>query len=85
MRLYRKRPVVVETVQWLGDNLEEIVRFAGDDVFWNVDEQALFVGTLEGVMRATQGDYIIKGVDGEFYACKPQIFLATYEPVVTLR
>ena len=81
MKLYRKRPVVVETVQWLGDNLEEIVQFAGDDVIWSVDDQALYVGTLEGLMRATVGDFIIKGVDGEFYPCKPGIFLATYEAV----
>ena len=82
MKLYRKRPVTVETVQWHGDNLEEVVQFAGDDVFWDVDTQTLRVGTLEGVMVATQGDFIIKGIDGEFYPCKPGIFAATYEPLL---
>jgi hypothetical protein len=74
--------VTIEAVQWHGDNLEEIVAFAGDDVFWDVDSQALRVGTLEGVMVASQGDFVIKGIDGEFYPCKPGIFQATYEPLL---
>lgn len=82
MKLYRKRPVTIEAVQWHGDNLEEIVAFAGDDVFWDVDSQTLRVGTLEGVMVASQGDFVIKGIDGEFYPCKPGIFQATYEPLL---
>jgi len=82
VKLYRKRPVTIEAVQWHGDNLEEIVAFAGDDVFWDVDSQTLRVGTLEGVMVASQGDFVIKGIDGEFYPCKPGIFQATYEPLL---
>jgi hypothetical protein len=84
VRLYRKKPVVIEAVVWHGDNLEEVVAFAGDDVFWDVDSQSLKIGTLEGVMTASVHDYIIKGIDGEYYACRPKIFEATYEPLLHL-
>ena len=61
---YRKKPVVIEAVQ-----------------FVDTEESILKIETLEGVMVATEGDYIIKGVQGEFYPCKPDIFLETYEEI----
>jgi hypothetical protein len=77
--LYRKRPVTVEAIEWTGDNTQEMAAFAGDAY---VDRAgAAHIATLEGDMRATVGDFIIKGVQGEFYPCKPDIFAATYEPV----
>jgi hypothetical protein len=54
--LYQKRPVTVEAVQWTGDNLEEIVEFAGDEVTWDVDQQTLYLGDF----RILEGDYIVR-------------------------
>ncbi len=79
---YRKRPVVIEAVQWTGENTNEIYKFAGKAVSAEVyksDGKLLAIETLEGTMYAPVGDYIIKGVDGEFYPCKPDIFEKTYE------
>ena len=84
---YRKKPVVVEAVQFTRDNLEQIVNFtkgkAADMVAPKHKEgkYRCSVNTLEGIMQATEGDYIIKGVKGEFYPCKPEIFDMTYEVV----
>jgi len=81
---FRKKPVVIEAVQWLGtgESMDEIrdldpgtqqtVDFTSDNVF---------IFTLEGQMIASIGDWIIKGVKGELYPCKPDIFEATYERV----
>ena len=74
---YRKKPVVIEAVQWTGDNLNEIQRFYKPDSILVGDE--IHIHTLEGIMVANKGDWIIKGVKGEFYPCKPDIFEATYE------
>ncbi len=82
---FRKKPVVVEAVQWAGDNPEEIVMFMHPekprymDQFSNADD-LMGIETLEGLMVANKGDWIIKGIQGEFYPCKPDIFEATYEP-----
>ena len=89
---YRKKPVVIEAIQWDGLNLEEVKHFAGKSVQYNIVDTAWRVGkaapvvnmkinTLEGEMQVSKGDYIIKGVQGEFYPCKPDIFEATYESV----
>jgi hypothetical protein len=88
---YRKKPVVIEAIQWTGKNLSEITAFCGDqethtihDAAWEVGRGApivrMTIKTLEGDMTATPGDFIIKGVNGEFYPCKPDIFAKTYEP-----
>lgn len=91
MPKYRKKPVVVEAKQWIGTNLQEIIAFTGRhesarDWTWEefetiVATEGLKIFTLEGPLKASIGDYIIKGVKGEFYPCKPDIFEATYEPV----
>lgn len=82
-RKYRKRPVVVEAMQYDGANDFEIIRWAerhggsmhvDNDGAWH-----LSVPTLEGTMRAYAGDWIVRGVVGEFYPVKPSIFEATYE------
>lgn len=89
---YRKKPVVIEAIQWNGINLEEIKQFAGDSLEYHICDTAWEVGkgkphvsikikTLEGVMSASEGDYIIRGVNGEIYPCKPDIFEKTYEAV----
>ena len=89
---YRKKPVIIEAVQWTGLNLEEIKSFVGKslqydiiDTAWQVGKGAphvnMVIKTLEGDHYCTKGDYIIKGVHGEFYPCKPDIFEETYEAV----
>lgn len=74
---YRKRPVVVEVVRWNGNNPNEVRQFVGSKV--NFNKGFCRINTLEGSMYANAGDYIIKGVKGEFYPCKPDIFDETYE------
>ncbi len=82
MGMYRKKPVVVEAVQWSGSNVEELAQFAPlAKVKAEGKRNALIIDTLEGVMLGEPGDWIIKGVKGEFYPCKPDIFEATYEAV----
>lgn len=81
IKRYRKRPVVIEAVQWTGSNLSEICKFTGRDVAHLYANNNMYITTLEGIMKASVGDYIVKGVDGEFYPCKPDIFNKTYEEV----
>jgi hypothetical protein len=81
MSRYRKRPVVIEAVQWTGKNGAEIARFLGRANWTHPPNDNLKIHTLEGTHDALEGDYIIRGVQGEFYPCKPDIFEQTYEPV----
>jgi hypothetical protein len=80
---YRKKPVEIEAVQFTGGNCIDIIRFIGGP--WtnlelhNSDQPV--IRTLEGDMTASIGDYIIKGVKGEFYPCKPDIFEMSYDLV----
>lgn len=85
---YRKRPVVIEAVRYDGPtkkSLDVVAAFAGDDWLQTVSPNPpgddLVIDTLEGEMRANPGDWIIRGVKGELYPCKPDIFEATYEAV----
>ena len=81
-RAYRKKPVVVEAVQWTGENHAEMCEFIDPEVFEIKPKEGLIIHTLEGDHHASPGDYIIKGVYGEFYPCKPDIFANTYEPAI---
>lgn len=84
---FRKKPVVVEAVRGTGENGEEINSFCGNYAKFATSHLGntvfcrLGIETLEGFMQASTGDYIIKGVNGEFYPCKPDIFEKTYEAV----
>jgi hypothetical protein len=88
---YRKKPVVIEAIKWTGNNLREIIDFTGlhpsaAKMPWEefeaiVADKGLKLFTLEGDHLASVGDWIIKGVKGEFYPCKPDIFEQTYEEV----
>lgn len=78
---YRKKPVVIEAVQWTGDNIDELFKLEDFKLNYTLINGILGVYSLEGVMWASVGDYIIKGVRGEFYPCKPDIFKETYEEV----
>ena len=76
---YRKRPVVIEAVQFTDteESILELSELGLDPVrvdYADLDNPVLKIETLEGLMVATEGDYIIKGVQGEFYPCKPDIF-----------
>ena len=87
---FRKKPVVIEAVRWAGKNRKEINKFCGNKAIilptklrsdGLIIAYDLLISTLEGVMHASVGDYIIKGVNGEFYPCKAHIFEETYEAV----
>jgi hypothetical protein len=88
MGFYRKKPVVIEAIQWLGEeSFNELYQFADADNNYGIvgmkdgKGDIAQIRTLEGVMDANPGDFIIKGVQGEFYPCKPDIFEKTYEKV----
>lgn len=105
---YRKKPVIVDALQWNGDllQIDEMLNFLGGstqkfdfdkeyeieeptfkmklwypDLDGFMDEVTLDIKTLEGLMHVSKGDYVIKGVNGEYYPCKPDIFEKTYEKV----
>lgn len=94
MKKFRKKPVVIEAVQFFADkhSISQVYEFISGQKWaaglglWhrfsnNVIANGYKINTLEGVMTANTGDWIIKGVNGEFYPCKPDIFEKTYEPV----
>lgn len=89
---YRKRPIVIEAIQWNGNtNHQQICDFVGESLkteeFATAAYEAgkglpyysLLINTEEGVMRADPKDFVIKGINGEFYPCKPEIFEKTYD------
>ena len=78
MPMFRKRPVVIEARQWIGTNSDDLMEWSGGLVYYT-PFSGCNVHTLEGIMRADLGDWIIRGVQGEFYPCKPDTFAETYE------
>lgn len=80
---YRKKPVVIEARQLTAKNVIDLLVWVqtGTKCHWDDDPVELQIKTLEGTMVANEGDWIIRGIDGEFYPCKPDIFAATYEEV----
>ena len=85
---YRKKPVEVGAIRYLPhENCDAVAAFTGEsdpgcgDFGDDVEPEPWAIETLEGTMFAQPGDWIIRGVQGEFYPCKPGIFAATYEPV----
>lgn len=85
---YHLRPVEIEAIQWTGDNRGEIEKFCGweNTMFYhyldkNIIQIHLQINTLKGWTRANHGDYIVKGIHGEFYPCEEDIFNETYEKV----
>lgn len=75
----RKKPIVVEAIQYTKNNLLEVMKFCGEGK--TLFDFHLYVVTLEGNMRVHKGDYIIRGVQGECYPCEKNIFEETYEVV----
>lgn len=84
---YRKKPVVIEAIEFKGfENIEEVQKFMKGNIKLNFpsdneNDVYLLIDTLEGTMIAKIGDYIIKGVNGEYYPCEADIFHKTYEEV----
>lgn len=92
---FRKKPVEIEAIQYTGENLKEVIEFTGKHPNWDKwfssweeyethvknDRNVFKILTLEGAMEAIPGDWIIRGVKGEHYPCKPDIFEKTYEPI----
>lgn len=82
---YRKKPVVIEAIQYRGYNslplVKKLMRNEFEKVLFKPISEKLIIPTLEGDHEVSVGDYIIKGIKGEFYPCKPDIFEATYEKV----
>lgn len=77
---FKKKPVTIDAIQWNGKNTEEVLKFLGESLTININADDDFkINTLEGTMTASVGDFIIKGVKGEFYPCKPDIFEQTYD------
>lgn len=82
MPKYRKKPVVIEARQFDGslESAQPILEWIGDARPAEYEDGHMLIKTLEGEHRADPGDWIIRGVQGEFYPCKPDIFTATYDP-----
>lgn len=84
IKRYTKKPVTIEAIQWSGGNLQDCINFLGEQYHGynaerRIDGKAeITIRTLEGLMVASRNDFIIKGVVGECYPCKPDIFEATY-------
>lgn len=77
---YIKKPVIIRACQWTGENSAEMSVFLNQSyITTSINEKGLYIQTLEGLMKASVGDYIIEGIKGEYYPCKPDIFNETYE------
>ena len=77
---YRKKPVVIEAFKWMTDEVPDWWKKV-TDITIDTSTGSAFIPTLEGTHEARKGDYIIQGVKGEIYPCKPDIFKMTYEEV----
>lgn len=82
--MYRKKPVEIQAMRVpdiaVGEGNADLLDWLGDDAYLDEDDEIVIM-TLEGEMHASTGDYVIRGVHGEFYPCKPDIFAETYEEV----
>jgi len=83
MAKYRKKPVIIEAMQFREENKDRVFNFVTCNRAADFEggSPILNIQTLEGIMTTRIGDWVIKGVHGEFYPCKPDIFAATYEAV----
>ena len=83
MPQFRKKPVVIEAVQWLGttDSFNELKNLGYPHNAYEAGAASITIPTLEGEMLCSKNDWVIRGIHGEFYPCKPDIFEKTYEKV----
>jgi hypothetical protein len=80
-RKFRKRPVIIDAIQWQGTNIRQLDEFGGERLIHPNEDGTLTIETLEGKYTAQKYDWIIRGVKNEVYPCKPDIFEQTYEEV----
>ena len=80
MARYKTKPCEIEAIQWTGKNIIELLDWGQGKILWN-DVDDLFIDTLEGRMKANINDYIIKGLKGEYYPCKSDVFEKKYEEI----
>ena len=81
---YRKKPIIIEAHQLTVDNIESVAAWCNGNIKGlriPVEDRVIDIETLEGEMRADMNDYIIKGIKGEFYPCKPDIFIKSYDKI----
>ena len=82
---YRKKPVVIEAIEYTDANLDKILAFGGDSLLYSsgfgYQDERLEIMTSEGIMRASKGDFVCKGTAGEFYPCKPIPFFQVHERI----
>lgn len=81
---WRKKPVIIDAIMLTHDNVQEVADWCNGIAVMEhegprVQEVSVLIPTLEGVMTASEGDFVIKGVQGEFYPCKSSVFVETYE------
>lgn len=85
IKTYIKKPVEIQAVQWTGDNFGEIQEFRSlsdnPNAMYVLANNEIVISTRESDMLASVGDFIIRGIKGEYFPCKPDIFEATYEEV----
>ncbi len=81
MGKFRKKPVVIEAMQYTGRNAVDVMEWAGVPEISEDLTGGIEIATLEGTMRADPGDYVIRGVKGELYPCKPHVFALSYDAV----
>lgn len=80
MARYKTKPCEIEAIEWTGNNIIELLDWGQGKILWN-DADDLYIDTLEGRLKANVGDFIIKGLRGEFYPCKPDVFHKKYEAI----
>lgn len=83
MKQYRKRPVVIEAIQYTPETRDECLAFSADILSHPDNDETLLIQTPKGTMAGQLGDWIIRGVAGEFSLCKPDIFEKTYDDCMT--
>ena len=81
MAKYVKKPIPITAIQWTGENHIELAEFTNGKCLFRVGSPSIKIPTLEGDMGANVGDYIVRGVEGEFYPCRQDIFEKTYEKI----
>lgn len=76
---YVTKPCEIEAVRWTGNNKDEIIKFTDGKARYELSN--IYIDTLEGTMLADVNDFIIKGLRGEYYPCKPDVFEKKYKPI----
>jgi hypothetical protein len=78
---FKKKPIIIDAIQYTGDNATEILHWMFPDLENDAEANELTIKTLEGEMKVSKNDWVIKGVNGEFYPCKPDIFDKSYDKI----